>query len=140
MVSLIVSTTLAVFGKYLQSWLNTPEVLFQTLNTVMAFGFITLLFALMFKYLPDVKIAWRDVWPGAIGTSALFSLGKIVIGLYLGKQDYDSTFGAASSLIAVLVWVYYLSQILFLGAEFTKIYARHRGVHVQPEPNAQLAT
>jgi membrane protein len=82
---------------------------------------------MMFKWLPDAKIAWRDVWIGAVLTAALFEMGKMLIGLYIGKQGLESTYGAAASIIIVLVWVYYSSQIVLLGAEFTNVYAKRRG-------------
>lgn len=81
----------------------------------------------MLKWLPDAKIAWRDVWIGAVLTAALFEIGKLLIGLYIGKQGLESTYGAASSIIIVLVWVYYSAQIVLLGAEFTNVYAKRRG-------------
>jgi membrane protein len=89
------------------------------------------LFAMMYKILPDTQVAWRDVWLGAAVTSLLFSLGKFGIGLYLGRSTVSSSYGAAGSLAVVLIWVYYSAQILFLGAEFTRVYARSHGSRAQ---------
>jgi membrane protein len=89
-----------------------------------SFALIALLFALMFKWMPDAPVQWRDVWLGAIATAALFETGKFLIGLYIGKQGLESTYGAASSLVVVLIWVYYSAQIVLLGAEFTHSQAK----------------
>jgi membrane protein len=82
---------------------------------------------MMFKWLPDAKVAWQDVWLGAVATAALFEIGKFLIGLYIGKQGLESTYGAAASIVIVLIWVYYSAQIVLLGAEFTNVYAKQRG-------------
>jgi uncharacterized BrkB/YihY/UPF0761 family membrane protein len=87
---------------------------------------ITLLFAMMFKWLPDTDVAWRDVWLGAAVTAVLFEIGKFLIGLYIGKQGLESTYGAAASLVVLLIWVYYSSQLVLMGAEFTRVHARRR--------------
>jgi membrane protein len=97
---------------------------------------ITLLFAMIFKFLPDVKIAWRDVWIGALITAGLFTAGKEILGLYLGKSGVASSYDAAGSLIVLLLWVYYSAQIVFFGAEFTKAYANKFGSRVVPAENA----
>ena len=110
------------------------------INFAISFGIITLIFALMFKVLPDLKIAWRDVWIGALLTSALFNLGQFLLGLYLGKGSVSSAYGAAGSLVVVLVWVYYSAQILFFGAKFTQIHAEKCGSHLQPVAGAQVIT
>jgi uncharacterized BrkB/YihY/UPF0761 family membrane protein len=88
---------------------------------------ITAIFALLFRLLPDIQISWHDVWLGAAFTAVLFTLGKYALGMYLGKASFGSTYGAAGSLVIVLVWVYYSAQILFFGAEFTQVYAREYG-------------
>ncbi len=93
----------------------------------LSFGAITLLFALLYKVVPDVQIEWRDVWIGAAVTAALFSIGKFLIGLYLGKASVGSAYGAAGSLVVFLVWVYYSAQIFFMGAEFTHTFANRHG-------------
>jgi membrane protein len=100
--------------------------LWQTLQVLVSFGAITVLFAMIFRYLPDIGIEWRDVWPGAAFTSFLFVAGKFVVGLYLGKSAIGSSYGAAGSLVVLLVWVYWSANILFFGAEFTQVYARRR--------------
>jgi membrane protein len=104
-----------------------PEFVFQVLEFAVSFVVITLLFAMMFKWLPDAQIAWRDVWVGAAVTSLLFDLGKLAIGLYIGKQGLESTYGAAASIVVVLIWVYYSAQIILMGAEFTHVYALRMG-------------
>jgi membrane protein len=124
-VSLITSTAVGALGKYWGS--AFPEVLATILNFVANFGVLTLLFAMMFKWLPDVDIAWRDVWLGAAVTALLFVVGKYLISVYLGKQGLESSFGAASSIVLILVWIYYSAQIVFFGAEFTQVYARTHG-------------
>jgi membrane protein len=101
---------------------------------------ITLLFAMIFKYLPDVKIRWRDVWLGAIITAALFTIGKFAIGLYLGHSSMASSYGVAGSFVVLLVWVYYSAQILFFGVEFTKAYANRYGGRIAPSENAELVS
>lgn len=132
LVSLLFTTVLAAGAKYIEPWL--PEAAMQVAGFVVSFAFITLLFAMMFKWLPDTVVAWRDVWLGAAVTAMLFEIGKFLIGFYIGKQGLESTFGAAASLVVLLIWVYYSSQIVLMGAEFTRAYAlrygslRHRQV------------
>jgi membrane protein len=137
LVSLLFTTALAATAKYIDpSW---PEAIMQVAGFTVSFGVITLLFAMMFKWLPDTRVAWRDVWLGAAVTALLFEAGKSVIGLYIGKQGLESTFGAATSLVILLIWVYYSSQIVLVGAEFTRAYARrygsgrHRIAYLPPE-------
>jgi membrane protein len=89
---------------------------------------------MIFKFLPEIKIAWKDVWLGAAVTSVLFSLGKFLIGLYLGRSEVGNTFGAAGSLAILLIWIYYSAQILFFGAEFTQVYANRYGSRIVPDP------
>jgi membrane protein len=125
LVSLVFTAALSAAGKYLSAEL--PETTFQILGSLVSFGVITLLFAMMFKWLPDTTVWWTDVWIGAAITAALFEIGKVVIGIYIGKESLDSTYGAAASLVVLLIWVYYSSQIVLLGAEFTHIYARRHG-------------
>ena len=127
LVSLVVSSAIAGAGKFLGSVLPVPEAVLHVLNLLLGIVVITGVFAVLFKYLPDVNIEWRDVFLGAAFTSVLFSLGRFLIGIYLGKASFGSTYGAAGSLVIVLVWVYYSSQILFFGAEFTQVYAREHG-------------
>ena len=136
LVSLALSAAFAALGTYLTGFLPAPEVILQAINFVVSLALITLLFALIFKVVPDAKIAWRDVWIGATITALLFSIGKLAIGLYLGKSTMTSTFGAAASLAILLVWIYYSAQILFLGAEFTQVYATRLGSHIEPARGA----
>src|SRR6202044_429098 len=112
------------------------HVLALILFLVMDIGVVILLFAMIFRFLPDAKIAWRDVWVGATLTAILFALGKFVLGLYLGSGAAGSAYGAASSLITLLLWIYYAAQILLFGAEFTQVYANTYGTRVEPEEHA----
>jgi membrane protein len=137
LVSLVLSAGLAALGKYMGGLLPVPATLWQGINFVVSFGVITLLFAMIFKVLPDVKIAWRDVWIGAVITAFLFNLGKFLLGLYLGRSSVTSAYGAAGSLVVVLLWVYYSAQILFFGAKFTQLYSKRHEVHLEPVPGAQ---
>ena len=127
LVSLVVSAALSVAGGFFQSHLPGGGYLWSAVNFAVSLGVVTLLFALIFKLVPDAKIAWRDVWVGAAITSLLFALGKALIGLYLGRAAVGSAYGAAGSLVVLVVWVYYSSQILLLGAEFTRVYSDHHG-------------
>lgn len=136
LVSMILSTVLAALGKYMSEILPFPEGAMYLLNLVVSFGVITALFALIYKVLPDAKIAWRDVWIGAAITSMLFVVGKALIGLYLGRGSVASSYGAAGSVVLLLLWVYYSTQILLFGAEFTKVYANNYGSRVVPKENA----
>src|SRR6185295_5113587 len=113
--------------------------LWQTINFVLSFAVITVLFTMILKYLPDVKIAWRDVWLGGVLTALLFTLGKYALGMYLGRSSVSSAYGAAGSLVVLLVWVYYSAQILFFGAEFTQAYATRFGRKPEPTSNAMWA-
>jgi membrane protein len=125
MVSLIVTAGLAAFGKYAAP--HIQEWLFHVISILISLSVISLLFAMMFKWLPDADVDWYDVWLGAILTAILFELGKSAIGFYIGKQGLESTYGAAASIIIVLIWVYYSSQIILMGAEVTHAYAKHHG-------------
>jgi membrane protein len=136
LVSLVLSAALSAFGKWFGGWLPAPELVLQALNLIISFGVITVLFAMMFKLLPDARIAWSDVWVGAAITALLFTLGKFLIGLYLGKSDVGSAYGAAGSLVIVLLWVYYSAQILLFGAEFTQVYANTSGASIVPTEQA----
>ncbi len=127
LVSLAINAALAALGAYFQQFLPTQEWVLQLANLVISFVVITLLFGLIYKVLPDIYIAWTDVALGSAITSLLFSIGKTLIGLYLGKASLMSTYGAAGSLVVLLLWVYYSAQIFFLGAEFTRTYAERYG-------------
>jgi membrane protein len=132
LVSLVVSAALSALGTYLIGLLPDFEALLQLLNTVVSFGVITLLFAMIYKIVPDVLIAWSDVWIGAATTALFYTIGKYLIGVYLGTSSTASAYGAAGSLVIILIWIYYSAQILFLGAEFTKIYAQRYGSRLIP--------
>ncbi len=136
LVSLVLSAALAAFGKWFGGWLPAPEVVLQVLEFLISFAVITALFAMTFKTLPDAQVAWRDVWVGAALTAMLFTVGKFAIGLYLGKSDVGSAYGAAGSLVILLVWVYYSAQILLFGAEFTQVYANAVGSRIVPSKDA----
>jgi membrane protein len=138
--SLVVSAILAALGKWWGAFFPGWEVLLQGINFVLSFAIITGLFALIYKILPSVKIAWHDVWIGAAVTALLFTIGKSLIGLYLGKSAVTSGFGAAGSFVVLLVWVYYSAQIFLLGAEFTWVYSHSHGSRAsEPQPEAPLA-
>jgi membrane protein len=136
LVSLVLSALLSVLGRTFSSALPGGELLWQALNFGFSFCMITALFALIFKYVPDVQIRWSDVWVGAAMTALLFTIGKSLLGVYLGKASFNSSYGAAGSLVVLVVWVYYSAQILFLGAEFTQVQARHRGRLLKPTAKA----
>jgi len=127
LVSLVVSAALAAFGKWWGSIFGDMEWLFHVLDFVVSIAVIAVMFALMYKILPRVKIAWHDVWIGAGVTAVLFAIGKFLVGLYVGKTSVASSFGTAGSLAVLLVWVYYSAQIFLLGAEFTWVYAHRLG-------------
>lgn len=137
-VSLLVSAGLAAFEGWYGGLLPGWEVLLQGLNAVISLAIVTLLFAMIFKLMPTANIAWRDVWVGAAVTALLFELGKLLIGIYLGKSGFMETFAAAGSLVVLVAWVYYAAQIFLLGAEFTKVYADEHGS--LSGARAQLAT
>jgi uncharacterized BrkB/YihY/UPF0761 family membrane protein len=127
LVSLVVSAALAAFGKWWGGVFGNVEWLFHILDFVVSIGVITVMFALMYKILPSLKIAWHDVWIGAVVTALLFTIGKFAVGLYVGKAGVASSFGTAGSLAVLLVWVYYSAQIFLLGAEFTWVFAHRFG-------------
>ena len=127
LVSLLLSTAVAGLGQQIGHRWPAFEPLSHIANAAATFLVVTVLFALIFKLLPDAKVAWRDVWVGALLTAILFTLGKMLIGLYLGKSAVGSSYGAAGSLVVLLVWIYYSAQILFFGAELTQAYAKHVG-------------
>jgi membrane protein len=136
LVSLSVSAALAALSDRINQIAGVPALLLQAVTLAISFVVVATLFAVMFKYLPDAKISWRDVRGGAIGTALLFVLGKALIGLYLGKSDPGSAFGAAGALAVILIWLYYSSMIVLFGAEFTRLWAQRHGKRVKPEPGA----
>lgn len=138
LVSLVLSTMLTVFVDWGHGLLPGADWVWQVVNFVVSFAVITFLFAAIFKVLPDVKIAWRDVWLGAAVTALLFTIGKYLLGLYLANAG--SAYGAVGSLVVFLLWVFYSAQILFMGAEFTQVYARRFGSGIRPDEDAVLIT
>ncbi len=138
LVSLAIEALLKAFSHHVQSVLPGGIVIAVTIYLVFDFAVVVLLFAMIFKFLPDVQIQWRDVWIGAVMTAILFGLGKWLLGFYLGSGAAGSAYGAASSLISLLLWVYYSSQILLFGAEFTQVYAQRAGRVFKPSEYAVL--
>lgn len=136
LVALVVSTFLSAVDAYMVGLLPGAERVLQAFSFVLSLAVIALLFAMIFRFLPDVKIAWRDVWIGAAITALLFTVGKFLIGFYLGHSSTASVFGAAGSLVVVLIWIYYSTQILFFGAEITQVYARRYGSNIVPDEHA----
>ena len=134
LVSLALTSALSAVGDRIFG--GSGSAIAQVLNFVLSFAVVTLLFAAIFKILPDAKIAWRDVWVGAVVTAVLFVIGKFLIGLYIGQSDPGNAFGAAGSLAVLLVWIYYASVIVLLGAEFTQAWVKQRGRKIEPEEGA----
>ena len=136
LVSLTLESLLKGFSHYVQSVLPGGIVVAMTVYLIFDFAVVVLLFAMIFKFLPDAQIQWRDVWIGGIMTAIFFGLGKWLLGLYLGSGAAGSAYGAASSLITLLLWVYYSSQILLFGAEFTQVYTERAGRGAKPDEYA----
>jgi membrane protein len=132
LVSLVIEALLKGFSHYVQAVLPGGLAIAITVYLLFDFSVVVLLFGMIFKFLPDARIQWRDVWIGAVMTTFLFGIGKWALGLYLGSGTAASAYGAASSLITLLLWIYYSSQILLFGAEFTQVYANQAGRRVQP--------
>ncbi|HXI14291.1 MAG TPA: YihY/virulence factor BrkB family protein [Thermoanaerobaculia bacterium] len=126
LVSLVLTVAVSASGKFMEGVLPGGELLWQIVTFALELGVVTVLFAVLFKYLPDVKLEWRDVWVGAAFTSVLFVLGKFGLGLYLGKGTVGSAYGAAGALVVLLLWIYYSAQIMFFGAEFTQVLVKNR--------------
>jgi membrane protein len=126
-VSLIVSAALAALGKWWAPWFGEIAVLASVIDLSLGFALVTAMFAMIYKWIAQVRLAWREVWIGAALTALLFTLGKTLIGLYIGRSGVASPFGAAASLVVLLLWVYYSAQIFLFGAEFTWVYARRHG-------------
>jgi membrane protein len=144
LVSLLVSAALAALDRYMGNAFPALAAIWQAANVLVSFGVITLLFALVYKVLPDVELRWRDVWIGGLVTAGLFSIGKFLIGLYLGRSTLASSYGAAGSVIVLLLWVYYSAQVVLLGAEFTRSYVEKFGgrppsPHATEDPSPQLS-
>jgi membrane protein len=139
LLSLVVSAVIAAAGRMMGPNLPIPEAWLHVLTFVVSFFVITFLFGAIYKVIPDVNLGWRDVAVGAAVTSLIFTIGKQLIALYLGKAALGSTYGAAGSLVVLLVWMYYSAQLVFLGAEFTKVYAEMYGSHPGQVPPARPA-
>ncbi|ELR69257.1 Ribonuclease BN [Fulvivirga imtechensis AK7] len=139
LVSLVVDTLIVVFRNFLSEYLSgiTYELV-AVVNIAFSLIVISLIFAMIFKILPDARIMWRSVWVGAFVTTLLFALGKYLIGFYLGTSSIGSAYGAAGSLVLLLIWVYYSSLIVLFGAEFTYVYSREMGHHIRPDKNAVI--
>ncbi|HSJ26042.1 MAG TPA: YihY/virulence factor BrkB family protein [Longimicrobiales bacterium] len=142
MVSLVVSSALSAFGDTFADMLpaGLSAVVLHAVNLGLSLAVITLLFALLLKYVPDAEIAWRDAWVGAAVTAVLFTVGQFALGMYLGRSNPGSAFGAAGALVLLLAWIYYSAIILFLGAEFTQSYATLRGSGIEPADGAVRVT
>ncbi len=138
LVSLILSTAMKSAVGYLDDHMPIPPALLQAADLGIGLAVITILFALIFKVMPDVEVRWREIWRGAFLTAILFSVGRFLIALYLAKSDIASIYGTAGSLVALLMWVYYSCAILIYGAEFTRAHREHRGLPIVPKPNAVL--
>ncbi|NUQ02215.1 MAG: YihY/virulence factor BrkB family protein [Armatimonadetes bacterium] len=136
LVSLIISAALAALQRYLAERFALAAALGPALNALVAVAVIALMFALLFRFVPDVRISWRDAWVGALLTAILFELGKYLLGLYLGRGSFASTYGAAASMVVLLIWIYYASLIVFFGAEFTQVYAIAHGRVPEPDAHA----
>ncbi len=137
-VSLFASTAMSLTFSALPLQGPGMNILLPATDAILSLAFITVLFALLFKYLPDVVVPWRDVWVGASVTASLFTIGKLLLGVYLGQKDFTATYGVAGSIVLLLVWVNYSSQILFLGVEITKASTQSRGVAVPPREYAKF--
>ncbi len=137
LVSLVLGAALAAVGSFATEKLPGGEFLWQMVNMVVSFGFTSLLFAAIYKILPDVKLNWKDVWRGGIITALFFTVGKMLIGLYIGKSGVGSTYGAAGSAIVILVWAYYSAAILLFGAEFTRFYTLRNDRKLDVKPGSE---
>jgi membrane protein len=131
LVSLVISAVLTALSNYINAMLPGGHLVLHALNFLTSFALITILFAAIYKVVPNRRIEWHDVLVGAVATSLLFTVGKLLIGLYLGSSTVSTSYGAAGGLIIVLLWVYYSAQIFLFGAEFTKAYAHHHGSHAR---------
>ena len=130
--SMLLTTAISAFYGALEQVVPVPSFVLQVLNLCLSLAIVTLLFAIIFKVLPDVRIPWRNVWIGAFGTALLFTIGEFGLSLYLGQQSVASTYGAAGSVVVILLWIYYSSVILLVGAEFTQVLAERAGAQINP--------
>ena len=136
LIFLATAAILVAVSRLLQEYFRVPSVLLEATHFGLSLAFIGAVFAALFKFLPDAKIRWSDVWVGAAGTSFLFTLGNTILGMYLARSTLGSVYGAAGSLVLLLVWVYYSVQIFIFGAEFTQVYAKRRGIPIEPSIHA----
>jgi membrane protein len=132
LIALVLSAAVSAIGSYAEQLLPMPAWALAAIDFVVALLVVTLLFAAIYKVLPDVEIGWREVWVGAAVTAFLFGLGKLAIGFYLGRSSVASSYGAAGSLVVLLVWIFYSSQLVFFGAELTQVWARRKGHRIEP--------
>ncbi len=136
LVSLVLSAVLAAISSYFGNLVPGFVIVGQIVNFIISFGVVTVLIASIYKFLPDVDIPWKNLWVGAGVTALLFNLGKFLLGLYLGNGSVGSAYGAAGSLVVLLIWVFYSAQILLFGAEFTQVYSKYRGLPIEPSKHA----
>ncbi len=136
LVSLVLSAVLAAVSYYFGNLVPGFVIVGHIINFIISFGVVTVLIAAIYKFLPDVDIPWKNLWVGAGVTALLFNLGKFLLGLYLGNSSVGSAYGAAGSLVVVLIWVFYSAQILLFGAEFTQVYSKYRGLPIEPSKHA----
>jgi membrane protein len=136
LISMLLTTTLGVAGRWITEWLGISLGVQYLISEGTTFVLITILFAVIFKVLPDAQVPWKVTWIGAVMTAVLFTLGKFLIGLYLGNKDMSSSYGQAGSLVLLLVWIYYSSMIFFFGAELTQVFARRQGWKIAPAEGA----
>ncbi|NDJ18442.1 YihY family inner membrane protein [Myxacorys almedinensis A] len=136
LVSLVLSAVLTLISSYFGNFIPDFIAIGRLLNFALSFAVITFLFAAIYKFLPDAKIPWSNLWVGAGVTAILFNIGRFLIGLYLGSSSVGSTYGAAGSLVVILIWVFYSAQILLFGAEFTQVYSKYRGKPIRPSKHA----
>jgi len=133
LVSLVVDASVSAFGTFIGTLLPDNEIFHGIVSLIASFIVITFLFALIYKVVPDARIAWSDVWIGAVFTTLLFIAGKFLIGLYIGYSSEGAAYGAAGSVVILMLWVYYSAQIFLMGAEFTQVYAERFGSRIKPE-------
>jgi membrane protein len=138
--SMLLTTFISAFYDQISDLISLPGFVAQLVNLGVSLAILTLLFALIFKILPDVRVAWRSIWIGAFGTAVLFLAGEYLLSLYLGRQGAASPYGAAGSVVLILMWVYYSALILFVGAVFTHVYAQHTGSRIEPGKYAELVS
>ncbi|MGL5832602.1 MAG: YihY/virulence factor BrkB family protein [Waterburya sp.] len=136
--SLVLSAVVGALSKYKIDSLPGSTILWENLDLIISLGLMTFIFGLMFKYVPDAKIVWKDVFVGSVITAVLFLFGKFLLGVYLSKGSLGSAYGAAGSLIVLLAWIYYSAQIILLGAEFTQVYTRMYGSKIRPSKHSQM--